>query len=733
MAKPVDDERKDKVEQPDKISSKVVAEIKEQPETDEFSTAERAQILKIVQDDVDYGERIQDDYVNKKKKSLQHYHSEKPSVIEGLQKKPWMSDRNLGLARAIADSYQAVLYATCWNPESINFVATKNNDIDNRNNQAEFTKWGMGKHEANTAPEIDGFVHNRIVTGTSYLKIYRKIWTEWVDKRIPVKRKKDGKTYKYTITTEKVRMEKGVIDNISDIDDILMPAYGKNIQELPFFIHILHLDGEIVLKNLNKRPRPIFKPVDVEEYKKKLYSHAYNERKEKLKDEKFKQLGITESSMTDLDVRRLTIDLHEWYGYYTKNGRNERFRFIVDLKNNEFLSGKPLRKINRSGKIPFSGGSLYREPGSLRSESLMEIIAPCVNAFNNVFNQKSDFQYVTNCPFGFHNPDEGYQKTVYELEPMKSYPVSGEPSKSVYFPNLSRSMAWADSDIRIIFEILEKLTGALTYFMANQRGTSGTATRDVLIDKDRETKFGIWVSRIMEDICEAVSMWFELYQDYPPKGLAERILGKDGKQIFRNVSIDTLRGDAQVQMAPDVVAGSKSYRKQLQLWAFETGQQMIWLHPQVNPRGNWLLCADTMREIQGLSDTDVKRYMGEEPKTKFDETELNNEWDRFMQGEDFDPPEGETALSLQHLKGHQKQKDEKYHLLDEEYRPVFDAHLFKTIVNAMKFMRNAQRDMMANKVAASQVIQQGQAGGPGPQQPPAQQPPSQPPGPEGMM
>jgi hypothetical protein len=58
---------------------------------------------------------------------------------------------------------------------------------------------------------------------------------------------KDGKTTGYDIKTEKVRFEKGMIENIADIDDILLPAYGKDLQELPFVIHVLHLTGQDVI------------------------------------------------------------------------------------------------------------------------------------------------------------------------------------------------------------------------------------------------------------------------------------------------------------------------------------------------------------------------------------------------------------------------------------------------------------------------------------------------------
>ena len=84
----------------------------------------------------------------------------------------------------------------------------------------------------------------------------------------------------------------------------------------------------------------------------------------------------------------------------------------------------------------------------------------------------------------------------------------------------------------------------------------------MLIDKNSETRFGLGVFGIQADIAEAISMWFEMYQDFPPKGLSERVVGEDGKKLFPNLSIDSLRGDTDIQLTPDVVSGSKTYRKE---------------------------------------------------------------------------------------------------------------------------------------------------------------------------
>ncbi len=704
------DKTKIKKENPDKVTRKTVKEIKPDPETDRITLADRKELIVITRDDIEFGETIQKEYIKQKELDLKHYNMAKPSELETVTKKKWQFDSNLGIARSVADSYQATLLATSWNPGSIHFVANTSSALDNRNNQEKFTKWGMGEQEANAAPEMDGFVHNRIVVGSSFLKIYRKRSFEWIDKRIPVKGR-DGNTKKYRIETVKEEFEKGVIENIPDIDDILMPAYGKNIQELPFFVHILHLDGEKVLACLDEKK---FVPSDVETYKKKLYNHAFAAKERTLGVEKLKENDITVDTMQDADIRRLTIDLYEWYGMHTKNGKTEKHRVIVDLVNDEVLSIKPLRKVTRTGKIPFVGGSLYKTPGQIRGESLMQILAPLANAINNIYAQKSDFQYVENCPFGFFNPEEGYTQQAYDLEPMMMYPTPGKPQDNIWFPNLGRSMAWADNDIQMLLQMIERLTGAASYFMTRDNQSS-TLGQDQLIDRNSETRFSLWVNRVQKDIAEAITMWFQLYQDYPPKGLAERVINEDGTKIFPNLSVHTLRGQSTVQLSPDVVAGSKQFEKQMKLWAFEAAQQTPWLNPQLNPSGNWELTTDTFKVMLNLSDGDIKRYFGDKPKQQFDEAALEAEWYRFMDGEDFEPPEGETAFAIQHLKGHQKQKKEKLHLLDKEYRPNFESHLFKTEINVMKLMQNVQRDQTADRLASNMILRGPQPGAGGPQ------------------
>jgi len=414
-------------------------------------------------------------------------------------------------------------------------------------------------------------------------------------------------------------------------------------------------------------------------------------KKPKTSEEKKDKMGMAD--VGDLEVSSFPVDLYVWYGYYEKGKKRERYRFTMEPITSTFLGGKPLRKITRSGKYPFAGGAFIRRPGLMLGKSLVRLIAPVVNAFNNVFNQISDFQYQQNCPFGFFKPDESYQNTVYELEPGVLYPTP--TPEDVNFPNTQRSMAWAYDHVRLLFELLEKLTGAASYFMTNARNVSGTATRDKIIEEKSETRFGLWVKRIQADVSEGLTMLVGLYQDWAPPKLGSRVLGEEGKKLFNNLSVDTLRGQYDARMKPDVIAGSKALDKEIKTWGFMNLSQSVWLDPRVNPRGNWKLTAEAAKAV---GYTDIESYLGPEPPQQAGTSdEVEGEFTRMAQGEIVVTPE--TANPVEHYFGHMQQKQQRYFDLDEEYRPNFDQHLFAAMKTFNDYIRKVQQERMADQMA----------------------------------
>ena len=314
-----------------------------------------------------------------------------------------------------------------------------------------------------------------------------------------------------------------------------------------------------------------------------------------------------------------------------------------------------------------------------------------------------------NCPFGFFKPDENFDKQVYDIMPGIAMP--SEDPKNVNFPVMNRNMAWADHDIQLLLELLERMTGAASYFMSNSKGVSGTATRDAIINEKSETRFGIWVRRIGDDIAEAIDMWVAMYQDCCPPGLAERIIGDDGKKLFPNLSIEDLQGNYTAYMAPDILSGSKTMKKQIFGIAYQMAQTNPWFNPQVNPRGHWQFTADTFKHMGMMN---VEEYMPPKPPLPPGSAELvDNLWRDFTQGDtpELEPNQDNFAI-MQALSERMKTD---FYKLDEEYRPNVMGYLTKLRVAAMQQLKDAQEQQIASAMAANTIhgINNGQAGQPG--------------------
>lgn len=663
--------------------------IEDNDTSDKFSPAEQKEIVKRVLQDIKADETVQKSYIERRKISLMQKNCERPSIIEGIDIKDWQSDRNLGVAPAVADTYQATLFAGAYNPDSIHAIATEKNDIDNKDNVERFAKWMISPSECNMRPEADDYVQNKIDQGFAVFEIYRKVWFEWIDRKII---KRDGSTeYK----TEKKRFEKGVIENIANLDDILMPRYGTHIQKLPHIMRIVHLYGDDMLD--------LAKNGQIENVTAKLVTQMKHlqDKSNTIEAEKAEDLELED--VVDEDFRAMPIDVYKWYGYYTKNGRRERYRFLIEPKTETFLSGKPLRKITKTGKYPFVGGPFEIVVGQIKGKDLYELIEDPCNAFNLSFNQKADFQYVTNCPFGFHKDEEGYTSSKYDLEPSVSYPTAGNPNESVYFPNLQRSFAWAESDFRVLYEVIEKRTGAATYFQTNERNASGTATRDRIVEQRSATRYGKWINRLLAELSEAVTMLLNIYQESMPKNLGERILGEDGKMLFKNLSVETIRYNADVRIEEDIIAGSKVYERQLYMNVYQMLQGSVWLDPRINPKGNWQLTVDVMKR-QGFPAPE--RYLPPQPKPEMGTSrDVDNIWARLVQGEPVEPEESWNVPEV--LAGLMKKAQENYFDLDPEYRPNLEDLLFKTQIAYNQFVKRVAEEQMASKLA-QQAIEAGQ-------------------------
>ena len=172
---------------PANAADETISRIEPDFESDNFSNEEQKDIVDMVMSDVRYDIEALSVWLADRRLDIQLYEGEKPTKLEGLTKKDWQSDRNLGMTAATCDSYQATLLATNWNPDTLNFADTKENEIDRKDDIVAFAKWGLGRAESDVTDQVDDFIHNRITSGFSVFHIHWMHKYTWVDRRIPVK------------------------------------------------------------------------------------------------------------------------------------------------------------------------------------------------------------------------------------------------------------------------------------------------------------------------------------------------------------------------------------------------------------------------------------------------------------------------------------------------------------------------------------------------------------------
>ena len=165
--------------------------------------------------------------------------------------------------------------------------------------------------------------------------------------------------------------------------------------------------------------------------------------------------------------------------------------------------------------------------------------------------------------------------------------------------------------------------------------------------------------------------------------------------MFKNLSIETMRGGYDARITPDIISGSKTLRKQISLWALETLSMSPWFNPMVNPKGSWHL---TVNAAKDAGYENIEKYMPPEPKAQFGEGKVAKEkWSELKQGTMPEIEEGDDILEI--YMGFMELNDTKRDELDKEYLPLLDLFLFQLHRAMMKEMQRQAQEQQANQMA----------------------------------
>lgn len=505
------------------------------------------------------------------------------------------------------------LFPSVWNEDLIYWKPIEKSDLDNVENISKFMKWVI--KEIRLREVIDDFTHNLILDGTAILKIRWVPEWKWVQVKKPRKDfafqkvksvlmrwfggKKRIQTEEqlYDLSYEYKKFEKCKVEVI-DLEDAGFPLFSvpsAREEELEYFWHRFYPSYDTLVELAEKG---IYENVD------KIGTHI---------EETFKLEGTKKA---DIDAEHTKI---------TQNKYNQRLECIemymrhegedvivtVDRKTRVFLGAKSIFSISKIGEKPFVIGQLIRRTNRMFGKGIAELVMPHQKEMDAIHNQRLDAGTMAINPIGVYRAGSGFEPEKIEIEPGLWIPVDDvNDAKWIVVPN---NVMVSFQEEKMLMELIEKITSVGAYQSGQESDiirSRATARGTMAIIQQGEVRFNILARRVQNTIARGLNKVLRQYQEKIPPGLATRVLGPDGEQLFpENISPEDLAGNYDSYLVMDSTGGSKDVDRQVKVAAY----QNLATNPFVmqNPEGFWELTAQTAKAL-GIED--VETIIGEKPK-----------------------------------------------------------------------------------------------------------------------
>lgn len=663
-----------------------------------LTEAEQKELVDQIIYTVDKDESDRQEYMDIRKECRDLYEGKRQQKTE-----PWVGCANVStqVVTMVVEVLHSRLFPAAWNEDLIYWKPQEKTDLENVENVDKFMSWvikDIGMREV-----IDDYVHNLILDGTAVLKIRWYPEWRWVQRKIPRKDfslrriknvlmswfggKKNIQTEQqlYDIKYEYKKFERCKVEVI-DLEDFGFPLFSvpsAKEEELEYNWHRFYPS----LSSLEElQEKGVYENVD----KIGTYLEDFVLKGTKKADIEAEHTRITQNKYNQ------RLECIEMYMHY----KGEEIIVTIDKRTKTFLGAKSIFSISKIGERPFVIGQLIRRTNRIIGKGLAEIVAPHQKEMDAIHNQRLDAGTLAINPIGVYRAGSGFEPDKVDITPGLWIPVDDmNDAKWLVVPN---NVMVSFQEERMLMELIEKITSVGAYQSGQESDvirSRATARGTMAIIQQGEVRFNILGKRVQGSISRALNKILRQYQEKIPPGLAMRVLGPDGEQLFpENIAPEDLAGNYDSYLVLDATGGSKDVDRKIKATAYEYLIQ----NPLVaqNPSGLWQLTADVMKS---LGYTTVEQVIGEKPVASPTARLVQEENYLAMQGRPIKISDQDNVM--EHLMGHMAFRNSiEFAMMPPEYVAAFDEHI-------------AQTKLQMTRAVMQQQLQQ-QGGQPGvPQQP----------------
>jgi hypothetical protein len=645
----------------------------------DLTEAQQTELVERVVYLVEKDEADRKEYIDVRKKVRDMYEGKVT-----VKNDPWKGCANVKtqLVHMSCELLHSRLFPASYNEDLIYYKPMEKGDVENIENVNKFMGWVI--RDMKLASNIDDGVHNLILDGTVVFKIRWVPEYKWVQRKILIEESKIQKMKrimmrfiggnkehkipekKYKVEYEYKKFESCKVE-VCDLEDVGFPTYmipSSTEEDLEYIWHRTY-PSYSELKELEAMGN--YKNIE------KIGTYLEGLLTEGTKKSTLDAEG-TKITQNKLNYKCEVIEFYDKYDY-NNDGVREDIIVTIEKKSRTFLDARSLLAISRINERPFVIGQFIRRTNRMLGKGAGEIAMPFEEEANAIHNQRLDAGTMSIIPFGVYRSGSGFKPENIELEPGLWVPV--DDINDAKWVSISNNVMVSFQEERMLMELLEKVLSVGSYQSGQESDTNrsrSTARGTLAIIQQGEIRFAILGKRVQAPISRVLNKILHQYQDKMPPGLAGRVLGGNGEQLFPDgIAPEDLAGNYDSYLVLDSTGGSKQADRQI--------RESIYLNFSQNPLvmqnmpGFWQLSADTLKAT-GLYD-DVEQILGAKPVQNPLSKNVADENYLMMQGQKVEP--SPTDNVIEHLMGHFTFRDSvEFVSMPLEYRGNFDAHIEAT-------------------------------------------------------
>lgn len=637
-----------------------------------LSSEKKKDIVKYVDDCVEECKRQRVDMIDRKKKAIKNY--------EGIKEMsgPWEGASNLStmITTIASDMMHSKIFPMVWNPDLMHFVGREKHDDTVAENNKVLMHWAITRDMEDSQDKADEITWRLVVEGMACIKVSWETYMPYITRSIP--HEVDGRgEIKYKTVYEQVKRERAKW-NVKEIDRVFFPINAPNVREAEYIIEEAYFTYPMILE---MKACGLFGPdLDTDLLKEKLSKKLDPEQIQDIRNDSMGLIDYVDR------IESYPIKVQEAYIKYDINddGIREECIFLTLPDFGVFGAGKPLHCVSKVGIRPWKIAPFLRRPGTMIGKGIPEIVYHLHNEMDAIHNQRIDAGNMVIAPFFFYRPSAGFDPKNISVRPATGIPLD-DPQRDIQFPNYNAGrLSVSYQEEQIVMQLIQMLTNVTDPMLGKEVANRPTARGTMAIIAQGDQRFTPLAGRVAKIFADIVTITRRLYEENLDPSIANRVLGKDGKQKWGRLSPEMIAGDYDTYQDIDLSNQNQAVESQIDQVLFQTLAQDPYVNQ--NPAYAWELRAGYIRS---LGKKDVEKIIGPKPDYEMNPGDIEDE--NMMMYQEQEVPVNDNDDHLAHINSHAEFKRRMAEHLNPNALLLMSEHLLE---HRYKYQQKLQETAM---------------------------------------